>query len=45
MLCTVMQVDMTKARTDWKTDLRMDWLDFIEKLYFTIIQMQQANIA
>ena len=30
---------MTKARMEWKMNSRTEWLNFVEKLYFTIVDL------
>ena len=30
---------MLKARMEWKTNSQVEWLNFIEKLYFTIVDL------
>ena len=28
-----------KAGTEWKTELQMEWLNFVDTLYFTIVDL------
>ena len=35
----VIWITLTKTEIDWKTDLQMDWLNFIEKLYSSIVDL------